>query len=390
VKILIACTAYPPDVKGGGEISTGLLASGLADLGAEVVVLAGGRKISDTVEKGVRVIRRPSPNIYWSLESAKQPALRKLAWHGKEAWFPDGKYWGDVLDREKPDIVHTSTIEDISTAFWMEAGKRKLPVVHTLRSYTLLCLGADMFRAGGNCQRACVHCATLSFPKRQRSRLVDGVVGIGNFVLRKHLEMGFFPNALSEVIPNAVVMRDSDARKGGSEEIQLGYLGRLVPEKGLEVVLAALRDADCSGVRLRIAGRGTAEYESRLRRLAEGLPVSFEGWSQPDPFLAELDALVVPSLWNEPFGRVVAEAFSFGCPVIAANRGGLAELVTPGDTGFVYDADSVPELVRVVRGLDQESLREMRSACFQRSKSYDTGRISQSYGKFYERVLSRR
>jgi glycosyltransferase involved in cell wall biosynthesis len=100
-----------------------------------------------------------------------------------------------------------------------------------------------------------------------------------------------------------------------------GYLGRLDDTKGVELLLAAQRP---SGLRLLLAGEGERTYVERLRARS-GAGVEWLGWVRPEQLLQQIDVLVVPSAWREPFGLVVVEAARAGVPVLAADQPGLVE-----------------------------------------------------------------
>ncbi len=74
-------------------------------------------------------------------------------------------------------------------------------------------------------------------------------------------------------------------------------------------------------------------------------------------------AVIVPSEWPEPFGRVAVEALAKGTPVIAANIGGLSEIVTEGRTGFLFSPGNSADLARRVQWAMQNpsQLTSMRS-----------------------------
>jgi glycosyltransferase involved in cell wall biosynthesis len=71
--------------------------------------------------------------------------------------------------------------------------------------------------------------------------------------------------------------------------------------------------------------------------MAKDKQVRFLGRKPPEEFYPLLDMLVVPSLWHEPFARVVIEAYSYGVPVVASDRGGQPEAVEHNVTGFLFD-----------------------------------------------------
>ena len=102
------------------------------------------------------------------------------------------------------------------------------------------------------------------------------------------------------------------------------YFGKLIENKGVQVLLEALRGVDARAV---VVGFG--DYRAALERQAEGLDVLFTGPLEHrhlTHLLALADAAAVPSIFPEAFGMVAAEAAAAGCPPIVANHSGLAEI----------------------------------------------------------------
>ncbi len=128
------------------------------------------------------------------------------------------------------------------------------------------------------------------------------------------------------------------------------YLGRLVPQKGLEWLLRAFSEVEAPA-RLDVAGEGP--QEDGMRRLARELNITgnviFHGWvgsKQVEDLMRQARAVVFPSMWHEPAGLVSLEAAAYGRPVIASRSGGIPEyalpsfatLVEPGDADGMADA----------------------------------------------------
>lgn len=128
----------------------------------------------------------------------------------------------------------------------------------------------------------------------------------------------------------------------------VGFAGRLVKEKGADVLLRAC--AGVAGARVRLAGAG-AERAS-LTALAQALGVSERvEWldvpsTQMPAFYAGLDALVVPSRtmpnWKEQFGRVIIEAMACGVPVVGSDSGEIPNVI--GNAGLIFREDDVAGL----------------------------------------------
>jgi glycosyltransferase involved in cell wall biosynthesis len=110
------------------------------------------------------------------------------------------------------------------------------------------------------------------------------------------------------------------------------YFGKLIYNKGVHLLLDALKDVDARAV---IVGFG--DYRTKLEQQAEGLPVLFTGPLE-HRHLVHLAALagvaVVPSIFPEAFGMVAAEAAAAGCPPVVANHSGLAEIARGLDEDY--------------------------------------------------------
>jgi glycosyltransferase involved in cell wall biosynthesis len=110
------------------------------------------------------------------------------------------------------------------------------------------------------------------------------------------------------------------------------YFGKLIRNKGVQLVLAALKDIDARAV---IVGFG--DYRETLEQQAEGQPVLFTGPLEHRHLvhlLAFADVAVVPSIFPEAFGMVAAEAAAAGCPPVVANHSGLAEIAQGLDENY--------------------------------------------------------
>jgi glycosyltransferase involved in cell wall biosynthesis len=140
------------------------------------------------------------------------------------------------------------------------------------------------------------------------------------------------------------------------------FVGSLVPEKGPQVLLAAFREAlrDRPDLSLSFAGEGPRAYVAELRATAAGLPVRFLGRLERSAVTRayrEHDALVLPSIWDEPFAVVPLEAMAMGLPVIAAASGGTPEAVQDGRTGLVVPPRDPAALAAAMLRLAADPLR---------------------------------
>jgi glycosyltransferase involved in cell wall biosynthesis len=161
-----------------------------------------------------------------------------------------------------------------------------------------------------------------------------------------------------EVIPNGVAVRASHGAL--AQRPRLAFAGRLVFEKGVDVLLHAFARVvpQIPEATLLLLGDGpeAGPLRSLSARLGLGSSVTFRGaipYTDLEDACSGAWAQVVPSRWAEPFGKVAVEAMMRGTAVIASKRGGLAEIVHDGRTGFLVPPGDVAAwadaMLRVLR-----------------------------------------
>lgn len=180
------------------------------------------------------------------------------------------------------------------------------------------------------------------------------------------------------------------------EPFTVGFLGRLVREKGAHILLEALARLS-SDVRARLIGGG--DQEAALRALAARLGVADRVEFVPlapagdvPRLLRAFDVLVVPSLttptWKEQFGRVIIEAMASGVPVIGSDSGEIPRVL--GDAGVVVpegDAVALAAALQAVRD-DEGRWRALALAGRRRVLAHYTWeRVARQYYALYERML---
>ena len=389
-KILIFASGYPPHIKGGGEISTKLLANGLSAIGNKVKVLAcsdkEGVRIDDDGKTEIHEIF--PPNIYWNFGGKRNFAAR-LIWHLIESLnFSFNKNIHNLIESFRPDVIVTSTIENFGSKIWQAASFYEIPVVHVLRSYYLKCYKGTMFSEGKICKKECSVCSCLTYRRRKDASLVSGVVGVSRFILDKHSSL--FLNSKLTYIYNPVVIDQRYRKCIPASGPVFGYLGRIEEEKGIQDLLDG---AICVSpeAKIIIAGGGDEKYISFLKNKYFGTNVEFVGWIDPGNIYERINYLLCPSKWDEPFGRVVVEANSYGIPVIASMRGGLTEIVHEGINGFLFDWDdpnSVRDVFCKVKNSDY-MYESMSENSLRLSREFSVEVSAKKYSLFIDEVLSR-
>lgn len=192
-------------------------------------------------------------------------------------------------------------------------------------------------------------------------------------------------------------VRELRGRFAPNGERLLFYVGRITPEKGVQVLLQALPSIleRHPNVRLLVAGRNSEQMQPLVEELGIGEAVELLGFVDSetrDCLYRSVDAAVFPSLY-EPFGIVALEAMAAGCSVIASEVGGLAEVVDHRRTGLTVRANDSQSIAWAVDQIftDPVQAQAMRARALQEvTRSYNWGAIAASTVDMYRAVEAQR
>jgi UDP-glucose:tetrahydrobiopterin glucosyltransferase len=167
----------------------------------------------------------------------------------------------------------------------------------------------------------------------------------------------------------------------------LAWLGRIAPEKGLEDAVAA---AEKTGIELKIMGKVQDEaYWQKIQADYPKAPIEYLGFLSTNEMQKQVrncQALIMTSRWVEAFGNVAIEALACGVPVISYNRGGPAEIVRDGKTGYLVTPDSVEGLVAAIERIPQID----RYACREQAeREYSLSAWGDRMEQWFYRILER-
>jgi glycosyltransferase involved in cell wall biosynthesis len=190
------------------------------------------------------------------------------------------------------------------------------------------------------------------------------------------------------LVPNGVPLNVFAFRDGIGADAPLAFLGRLEEIKGPHLALEVARR---SGRKLVIAGNLPDEhkgwFEINVAPHVDGEQVRYIGPvndAQKNELLGHAAALLMPILWEEPFGMVMAEAMACGTPVIVSRRGAAAEVVEDGVTGFVVD--NVDEMVLATQRIGELSRAAARARVEQ---LYSDEAVTDGYLRIYREMTGR-
>lgn len=211
---------------------------------------------------------------------------------------------------------------------------------------------------------------------------------------QKRLRVVYNGVPIPDSMPDETARRAAKARLGlSSNTFVAAYVGRISEEKGIRYAIEAISACDPQ-VLLVIAGEGDQvdELKELTKNLGLDKRVHFIGYvSDPHSVFSAAEIALVPSLWNEAFGRVVIEAMASGAVVIATAVGGMKELFTDGSEGFFVpkaDSHSISHAVNALCHDRQQWARMSSAGRLLAETRYATQRVAADYGKIYLELLA--
>lgn len=352
----------------------------------------------EVVHRETALLREAGHNVHTFARSSDEIAAmsrtEQAAVLAQAAWSRTSRrQFADRLAAVRPDVVHVhNTFPLISPSILAAAAAADVPVVATLHHYRQICPSGELFRAGQVC-RECVN--RLPLPAIRHRCYRDSRAATVPLVIAQVVGRRAWWNEVSVFFCISAAQRDTliaggmpadrlvvkhnfvpdlGTRTGPGRHVL--YLGRLAENKGVQVLMAAwerFATASAPGAPLVIAGDGP--LRAAVQRWAATRPdVRFEGLvdrGRCTDLTRAAIAVVVPSVWPEPFGLVAVEAMSLGVPVLASALGSFPELVCAERTGLLHppgDADALALHLR--RVVDSDTSRRLGDAARRRYEEH--------------------
>jgi glycosyltransferase involved in cell wall biosynthesis len=202
------------------------------------------------------------------------------------------------------------------------------------------------------------------------------------------------PHWEGKVIPNLVMLSEKVYSRPANTVFTIGFLSRIDPKKGLDVLIKALSKVNFE-YRLLIAGEGEEKYVNSLKQLAiecgNAEKLEWLGWKNGEEkfdYLSQLDLFALTS-HNENFAVVVIEALSVGTPVLLSDKVGLYKYVLDRDMGWVTDMD-VNNITKELNKLYSENNKLQRinnDAPSTIKDEYNDSILAKEYIKLYQKLM---
>jgi len=399
MRILFVVHTFVPESIGGVELHCHYLAGALAEKGHEAAVFA--READDTRPDYDLQVRRQESLTVWRVNNCHRDLVAFAGTYQNQRI--DGIF-DQVVEEWRPDVVHVHHLIGLSTGILEITKRRGLPLVLGLHDYWFGCPRGQRIRDGLTLcdhidRNICVRCLK---PQNYEARTLGGSIvkwlrrlrvpthRRGMRILRQYDTDMQRVLALPDVLVTpAHFHRDMYSQYGvdlrkvhivpygfpkpafagmerrRSQPFRIGFVGTLIPSKGVHVLLEAYRLLGRPDVILEMHGpwvayHGDRDYLDRLKVAAAQIPGTIRFHGRYDPvdaprILSSLDALVVPSLWYECAPLVIREGFLAGVPVVASGHGGMAEAIEHRVNGLLFKPGDASDLATQLRLLLDDS-----------------------------------
>jgi glycosyltransferase involved in cell wall biosynthesis len=327
-KLVVFNTLFYPYKIGGAEKSVEILIGDLEKKGYRVyiITLCSENDKLKNVERfsNCIIIRVKVKENLWPFSNVQRNILNKLRFRLADLILLGRLYkYNKILKRIDSGIVITNNLLGFGPWVWLSSKMSKAKVIHITRDYANFCSNQTMFKKGHLCENQCIGCKCYSLPYKLFGSVVDFHVGISQFVTDLAVKLGYYKNAKHVTIYNKIISDKKlvDLIPVNKKIKRIGYIGRIESQKGIDTIYKLA--SKFNEYDFYIAGNGNdksidmVSYEN----------MSYLGYVESSEFFSNIDLLIVPSKWNEPFGRVVIEAISSNIPVLTSKNGGLKELV---------------------------------------------------------------
>ncbi|RME35553.1 MAG: glycosyltransferase [Gammaproteobacteria bacterium] len=195
------------------------------------------------------------------------------------------------------------------------------------------------------------------------------------------------PDKIISVVPNAYRKRsDCRSQPSGNATLQIGYVGRTGYGKGIDILFDAMHRLQDVDFRLHMCGDPIdAEFRPAAEALESRGRLVHHGWiGRIEPFLAELDILILPSR-SEAFPMTILESLAVGVPVIASRLNGPSVMIQHGINGLLFEVGDVEALAKHIRSLADPARRlPMAKAALESSRRFTPEAVAPQFAEAIE------
>lgn len=350
MKILLITSLYYPYIGGGAHISNKLLVEGIKKKGIEIEVFTLGEENKVEIVNDIKINRlyinkitknflkriREKNNKISLFEKIKMVYINNFHFYN---FFIYKKFVKILSNYPKETILHTSDMPVFYQILWWKAAKKnKIKVIHTLR--TDFFITKFFSNKKNNFLIDLISFFRIELFKYYTQKYIDCVHSPSKYMLEIHKKEKFNFKR-TKVIFNTVTIENILPIK---KEIDILYVGRLVSEKGIETLIKTLKNLNLTSKSVFVGDGGLKEKAIRV-----GIKVT--GWLNNEEvfeYMKKAKIVILPSEWEEAFGRVLIEAVANGTLVIGSDMGAIPEVLNY-DKRYIFKAKDIYELQNKIK-----------------------------------------
>jgi len=425
---ILAVLDQLPSIVGGAEVSAYLVLKGLASKGHHVYILTDKSSFSKSYCE--LLIRK---DRFLNIFSCRviYPQIRPL-WGVADILSLFLSFMATLQHVKivRPNIIFTHKAAGLGAT--LAAKILGIPCVYVVRGYQHACFNAEKIRDRGNKIERCtlqkcdfahlVRCIKLDGSSRMILRILkvpysfyayfalrlrryaiskaDVLVAISN-VVKESLEEVYPRKHVVKIYNPVDAVEDHAIRVGHSPFSKyFTYVGRLSRSKGVNILLKAFKRLLDTYPMCKLAIIGSGSELNRLKFLAQELEIeksiTFFGpmyFREVLKFLKERGFVtVIPSLWDEAFGRVVIESMAVGIPAIGSRVGGIPELISNEENGLLVNPCDEWSLFNAMKMLIEDEALYKKIACnsLRSAKEYSVPKITAQYETLLNELACRK
>ena len=351
MKIILAHNLFEPYAKGGAEKAVKRMAESFISQKNEVIIITTKpknnkyRKNEEEIKINNNFKKIYIPSKYYYLH--KTPKALRLFWHLNNFCNPKKliKY-KKIIKQEKPDLVISHNLVGLGFFLNRVLEKNNIRHEHFLHDIQLLHPSGLMIKGGEKKVDSLLAKIYQYFTKRYFKK-VNKIISPSNWLLEEHISRGFFENLDNEIRP--LMTTNKEQKKPDNEQAnKFIFVGQLEEHKGIIFLIKTFIKIKNNNISLDIIGSG--EAEKKAKKLAKNdNRIKFLGYLDKDELKNKMmssDALIVPSLCYENSPTVIYEANEINLKVIAADIGGIPEIIKTRDK--LFEANNEAELIKAI------------------------------------------
>ncbi len=371
MKICLISNLYKPFIRGGAEKVVEMMAKGLVRQGFDLFIVSTKPTFGLTFQKedNINIYRFRPLNLFYYLNDYKHNAIIRLFWHWMDVFnIHSALTIQKIIKKEKPSVIITHNLKGIGFLIPWIIRRQKIKHIHVLHDVQLSVPSGLIIKNKENSFLVSGWPTKIyEFACRKLFGSPDVVVSPSQWLRKFYLEKNFFLNSRTEVLHNPTDSLSFLETRALSDCFL--FAGQLEKHKGIEWLINIWEKNNISS-KLLIAGKGSLKLKTKNKN------IEFLGQLTQEELrkkMTMVDFLILPSLCYENSPTIISQAFSIGTPAIVADIGGVGELVTENETGFVFESENEQSFLlkfNLAKSLSLEKFNAMQTKSYEQSKKF--------------------